>query len=80
MSQVFWVLEFIKLYPHFCRTIADQYSLFHSSGQCAAQVRLLYCVNAISADHDENEMINKLQIKDEDFHTELPEPSQPEEL
>ena len=30
MSQVFWVMEFIKLYPRFCCTIADQYSVFHS--------------------------------------------------
>ena len=30
-------------------------------------------------DFDENDMINDLQIEDDDFHTELPEPMQPEE-
>ena len=79
MSQIFWVLEFIKLYPRFCRTIADQYYIFHSCGQRAAQVRLLYRVHAISLDFDENDMINGLQIEDDDFQTELPEPMQPEE-
>ena len=79
VCQIFWVLEFIKLYPRFCRTIAYQYSIFHSRGQRAAQVRLLYRVHAISGDFDENDMINDLQIEDDDFHTELPEPMQPEE-
>ena len=79
MSQIFWVMEFIKLYPRFCKTIADQYSIFHSRGQRAAQVRLLYRVQAISAEYEENDMINGLQIEDEDFHTDLPEPVQPEE-
>ena len=79
MSQVFWVLEFIKLYPRFCRTIADQYLVLHSRGQRAAQVRLLYHVNAIQGNHTEEDMINNLEIYDEDFHTEMAEPVHPEQ-
>ena len=79
MSQVFWVMEFMKLYPRFCRTISDQYSVFHSPGQRAAQVRLFLRVHAISQDFDENDMINELQIEDKKFNTEFPKPTQPEE-
>ena len=79
MSQVFWVLEFIKLYPRFCRTIANQYSVFHSRGQRAAQVRLLYRVNAIQGDHNEDDLINDLKIYEEDFHTNMAEPVSPEQ-
>ena len=79
MSQIFWVLEFIKLYPRFCKTIVDQYAVFHSRSQQAAKVRLLFRVHAISYDFNEDDMINELQIEDEDFDTEFPEPTQPEE-
>ena len=79
MCQIFWVTEFLKLYPRFCRTIADQYAVFHSRGQRAAQVRLLYRVNAIHGDYDAEDLLSELEILDEDFHTDLTEPSTPEE-
>ena len=52
--------------------------MFHSWGQQVTQVRLLSQVHAISNEYNKNNMINELQIEDEDFHTELPEPK-PEE-
>ena len=61
----------MKLYPRFCRTIADQYLVFHSRGQRAAQVRLLFRVHAISQYFDENNMINELKVEDKDFNTEI---------
>ena len=78
MSQIFWVLEFIKLYPRFCRTIADQYAVFHSQGQRTAHARLLYRFHAITQEYNKEDLIN-MDIEDDDFHTESPETMQPEE-
>ena len=79
MCQIFWVTEFLKLYPHFCCTIADKYAVFHSRGQCATQVCLLYRVNVIQGDYDAEDLLSELEVLDEDFHTNLTEPSSQEE-
>ena len=79
MCQIFWVTEFLKLYPRFCHKIADQYAVFHSRGQRAAQVRLLYRVNAIQGNYDTEDLLSELEILDEDFHTDLAKPPTPEE-
>lgn len=70
----------MKSYPRFCRTIADQYSAYHSRGQRVAQARLLYRVNAINSEYQsEEDVMSQMQILDEDFETDVPEPTHPEE-
>ena len=79
MSQIFWAMNFVKLYPRFFRTIEDQYAIVHSKGQRAAQVCLLYCIHAIKDSYNKEEMMDMLEIDDNKFHTEIPEPTQEEE-
>ena len=75
MIQIFWIIELIQLYQGFCKAIVDQYTVFHSRGQQAAQVCLLYRVNAIDSKYSEEELLNSLEVYDEYVYTNLVEPT-----